>query len=61
MSFHRQKFVELIETLGEGFHSDDLAGNLRKVYPNKSGSLDRFAFVRWCVEKELSLDSAEEK
>ena len=28
------KFVYLIETLGEGFHSDDLAGNLQKVEPN---------------------------
>ena len=34
VSFHRQKFVELIETLGESFHSEDMAGHLRKVDPN---------------------------
>ena len=28
------KFVELIETLGEGFNSEDLGGHLRKVNPN---------------------------
>ena len=27
----------------------DLAGNLWKVDPNESGSLDRFDFVRWYV------------
>ena len=63
------KFVDLIETLGEGFHGEELAGQLRKVDPNESGSLDRFAFVRWYVDlvegpngdkldKEVSLDSA---
>ena len=40
------KFVDLIEKIGEGFHSDDLAGHLRKIDPNESGSLDRFSFVR---------------
>ena len=54
------KFVELVETLGEGFHSEELAGHLWKVDPNESGSLDRFAFVRWYVDEEVSLDSAEE-
>ena len=54
------RFVDLIETLGEGFHSEELAGHRRKVYPNESGSLDRFAFLRWYVGKEVSLDSAEE-
>ena len=52
------KFVELIETLGEGFHSEYLAGYLRKVDPNESGSLDRFDFVRWYVDEEVSMDSA---
>ena len=33
---------------------------LRKVDPNESGSLDRFAFLRWYVDKVVSLDSAEE-
>ena len=54
------KFVDLIETLGKGFHSEELAGHLRKVDSNESGSLDRFAFVRWYVDEEVSLDSAEE-
>ena len=31
-----------------------------KVYPNESGSLEHFDFVRWYVNKEVSLDSAEE-
>ena len=43
------KFVALIEKIGKGFHSEELAGNIRKVDPNKSGSLERFAFVRWYV------------
>ena len=38
------KFVDLIETLREGFHSEELVGHLRKVYPNGSVSLDRFCF-----------------
>ena len=28
------KFVDLIETLGEDLHSEELAGNLQKVDPN---------------------------
>ena len=43
--------------LGEGFNSEDLAGHLRKVDPNESGSLERFYFVRWYVDEEVSLDS----
>ena len=31
-----------------------------KVDPNESVSLDRFAFLRWYVDKEVSLDSTEE-
>ena len=54
------KFVDLIETLWEGFQREELTGNLQKLYPNKSGSLDRFAFVRWYVDEKISLDSAEE-
>ena len=37
-----QKFVELTETLGEVFHSKDLADKLRKLDPNKSDSLENF-------------------
>ena len=44
------KFVDLIETLGKGFHSKELAGQLRKVDPNGSGSFDHFPFVRWYVD-----------
>ena len=54
------KYVELIETIGGGGRSDELEGHLQKVYPNESSSLDRFAFVRWYVDKEVSLDSVEE-
>ena len=54
------KFFDTIETLGEGFHSDDMAGHLQKVDPNESVSYDRFDFVRWCVDKEVSLDYTEE-
>ena len=52
----------MIETLGGGGggHSEYLSGHLRKVDPNESGNLDRFAFVRWYGGKEVSLDSAEE-
>ena len=50
----------MIKTLGDGGHSEDLEGHLQKVDPNESGSLERFAFVRWYVDKEVSLDSAEE-
>ena len=53
-------FFDLIETLGEGFNSEDMAGHLREVYPNESGSLDHFIFVRWYVDKEVSLKSLEE-
>ena len=45
--------------LGEGFHSEYLAGHLRKLDPNKSGSLDHFAFVRLHMDKEVSLDYTE--
>ena len=45
------KFSELIETLGWVFHSEELVGHLQKVYPNESGSLYRFYFVRWYVDK----------
>ena len=32
--FPSSNFVDLIETLGEGFHSEDLVGYLQKTYPN---------------------------
>ena len=50
----------MIETLGGGFHSEELVGHLRKLDPNESGSLDHFAFVRWYVYKEVSMDYTEE-
>ena len=53
-------FFDFIKTLGEVFYSEDLGDNLRKVYPNESGSLDHFAFVRWYVDEKVSLDSIEE-
>ena len=33
---------------------------MQKVDSNESGNLDRFSFVGWYVEKDVSLDSAEE-
>ena len=39
------KFGDLIQIIGVGFHGEDLAGQLRKVDPNESGSLDHFPFV----------------
>ena len=56
----QSKFAEFIETLGGGFHNEDMAGHLRKVHPNESGSLDHFYFIRCCVDKEVSLDSVEQ-
>ena len=54
------KFVDLIETRGEGFYSEKVTGHLRKLDPNESCSLERFAFVRWYVDDEVSMDSVEE-
>ena len=54
------KFVYLIEMLREVFHSEELVGNMRKVNPNESCSLDRFVFGRWYVDKDVSLVSVEE-
>ena len=50
----------MIETLVEVFHSEELTGHLWKVDPKESGSLDRFDFVRWYVDEEVSLDLSEE-
>ena len=44
------KFGDLIQIIGVGFHGEDLAGQLRKVDPNESGSLDHFPFVMCYVE-----------
>ena len=41
-------------------YSEDRAFHLRKLEPNGSVCLDRFSFVRWYVDKEISLDSADE-
>ena len=43
------KYVELIETLWDGFQSKKLSGHLRKLDPNESGSLDLFPLwgVMW--------------
>ena len=53
-------FVQFIETHWEGFHSEELTDHLQKLYPNESGGLDRSAFVRWYVDKDVSLDSTGE-
>ena len=54
------KFVNCIETLGDGFHSEDLAGHMRKLDPDEIGSVYRFPFLKWYVDEEVSLDSSEE-
>ena len=56
----QSKFVDFIENIEEGFHSEDMAGQLQKLYPNKSGISERFDFVRWHVDEEVYLDSIEE-
>ena len=56
----QSKFVDLLETLGDIFHSEELAGHLQKVYPNESSSLDYFAFLSQYVDKEVYLESSEE-
>ena len=33
---------------------------MEKVYPKESGIFDSFAFLRWYVEKEVSLESSDE-
>ena len=58
--FPYSKFFDLIEKLGEVFHSEELAGHLQKGYPNECGSLERFYFVRLYVDEEVSLDSTQE-
>ena len=52
--------VDLIVTLWEGFHSEEVAGHLQKLDPDESVSLEHFAFVGWYVDKYVSLESAEE-
>ena len=37
-----------------------MSGHLRKIYPNESGSLDSFYFVRCYVDEEVYLESKEE-
>ena len=54
------RFVDWVEKIGECFHSVELAGYLWKLYPNESGNLEHFAFVRCYVYKEVSLESTEE-
>ena len=50
-------FIEMMRV--GGVHSEDMEVHLRKVYPNKSGSLEHFASVIWYVDEEVSLDSSE--
>ena len=50
----------MVETLVGGIQSEELVVHLRKVDPNESDSLEHFSFLRWYVDEEVSLDSAEE-
>ena len=45
---------------GEG-HSEDLTGQLWKLDPNESVILDRFYFVMWYVDEEISMEFSEEE
>ena len=45
------KFVEFIETHATARMVVELAGHHRKLYLNKIGISDHFAFVRWYVDK----------
>ena len=56
VSFHRQNFVDFIDTHGEGFPIEYLEGCLQKVDPNKSVSLYCFDFEVLCVLGGLSED-----
>ena len=49
-----------ILTPGDGLNSEELVVHLTELDPNKSGSWDRFDFLRWYVEEEVFMDSAEE-
>ena len=44
----------------DDFHSEELACHLQKLDPNESDSLDCSTFVRWYVDKGVSLDPPEE-
>ena len=50
----------MIETLWEVFHSKELACNVQKLNPYESGIMDRFAFVSWYMDEEVSMESAGE-
>ena len=45
-----QSGIKILPLGGGGVHSEELAGHLRKLYPNVSGGLDLFAFVRCYVD-----------
>ena len=53
------KLILPVFIIREGFNSEELEINLQKLYPNESGILERFAFVRWYVEELVSLESTE--
>ena len=55
------KFVDSIETLGWGFYSENLEVNLQKLDPSGSVSLECFDYVRWYVDKDVSLYSTKEE
>ena len=54
------KPADLIEIIEDSFYCEELAVHMWILYPNESGSLYCFAFVRWYVDKEIYIDSAEE-
>ena len=46
--------------LREGFNIEELAGHMWKVNKNECDILDSFAFVRYYVDKKVSMYSTEE-
>ena len=54
------KWYQDINTGGGGVHGEELEGHLQKVYPNESGSLERFAFMKWYIDEEVSLEYTDE-
>ena len=46
--------------LGRVFIVRKLAVHMRKLDTNESSSLDRFPFVTWYVDEEVSLESSDE-
>ncbi|KAI2494210.1 hypothetical protein MHU86_20313 [Fragilaria crotonensis] len=66
-----ERFEDLLEELGEGFHGEELDAQLKLVDPDVSNSIQREAFIKWyCglisadedyADQELDEDEVEER